>query len=98
MAENNNLVDGLGEGLRKVFLAGVGALATTAEKGSEIINDLVKKGELTVSQGKELNEELSHKAGNVSENVKESVKEAGEQLRSAAAGIQHAATKKNDED
>ena len=48
----------LGEGLRKVFLAGVGALATTYEKGSEIVNDLVKKGELTVEQGKALNEEL----------------------------------------
>ncbi|NMN00560.1 hypothetical protein G1C96_1139 [Bifidobacterium sp. DSM 109958] len=48
----------LGEGLRKVFLAGVGALATTYEKGSEIVDDLVKKGELTVEQGKTLNEEL----------------------------------------
>ena len=38
----------LGEGLRKVFLAGVGALATTYEKGSEIVNELVEKGELTV--------------------------------------------------
>ncbi|KAB8290953.1 phasin family protein [Bifidobacterium avesanii] len=50
----------LGEGLRKVFLAGVGALATTYEKGSEIVDDLVKKGELTVEQGKALNTELKH--------------------------------------
>ena len=48
----------LGEGLRKVFLAGVGALATGYEKGSELVDELVKKGELTVEQGKTLNEEL----------------------------------------
>ena len=41
-----------GDGLRKVFLAGVGALATTVEKSQEIVDDLVKKGELTVEQGK----------------------------------------------
>ena len=51
-----------GEGLRKVFLAGVGALATTVEKGQEIVDDLVKKGELTVEQGKALNTELKRKA------------------------------------
>lgn len=49
-----------GEGLHKVFLAGVGALATTAEKAEKMINDLVAKGELTVTEGKELNEELKH--------------------------------------
>ncbi|MCH4160036.1 phasin family protein [Bifidobacterium sp.] len=51
-----------GEGLRKVFLAGVGALATGVEKSQEIIDDLVKKGEITVEQGKELNTELKRKA------------------------------------
>lgn len=59
-----------GEGLRKVFLAGIGALATGVEKGQEglekgqqIIDDLVKKGELTVEQGKSLNTELKRKVG-----------------------------------
>ena len=50
-----------GDGLRKVFLAGVGALATTVEKSQEIVDDLVKKGELPVDQGKALNAELKHK-------------------------------------
>ena len=58
-----------GDGLRKVFLAGVGALATTVEKSQEIVDDLVKKGELTVEQylyaaqelAKNLNAELKHK-------------------------------------
>ncbi len=49
------------DGIKKIFLAGVGAVATTAEKSKEVVDDLVKKGELTVEQGKQLNEELKHK-------------------------------------
>lgn len=56
-----------GDGLRKVFLAGVGALATTVEKSQEIVDDLVKKGELTVEQGQALNAELKHKVAEVKE-------------------------------
>lgn len=56
-----------GDGLRKVFLAGVGALATTVEKSQEIVDDLVKKGELTVEQGKALDAELKHKVAEVKE-------------------------------
>lgn len=56
-----------GDGLRKVFLAGVGALATTVEKSQEIVDDLVKKGELTVEQGKARNAELKHKVAEVKE-------------------------------
>ncbi len=56
-----------GDGLRKVFLAGVGALATTVEKSQEIVDDLVKKGELTVEQGKALNAELKYKVAEVKE-------------------------------
>jgi len=48
----------LGEDLKKILLAGVGAVAITAEKAGEIVETLVKKGELTVEQGKVLNEEL----------------------------------------
>lgn len=47
---------------RKAFLASVGAIATGAEKSQEVINDFVKKGELTVEQGKAINEELKRKA------------------------------------
>lgn len=49
------------ESLKKVFLIGVGAVATGIEKSQELIDDLVKKGELTVEQGKELNVELTRK-------------------------------------
>lgn len=49
-------------GLNKAFLATVGAVAITAEKSQQAVEDLVKKGELTVQQGKSLNQELSRKA------------------------------------
>ena len=49
-------------GLTKAFLATVGAVAITAEKSQQAVEDLVKKGELTVQQGKSLNQELSRKA------------------------------------
>ena len=55
------------EDLKKVLLAGIGAVAVTAEKSKEVVEDVVKKGELTVEQGKVLNEELKH---NVAEKLK----------------------------
>ena len=43
--------DSLSDAARKVFLAGVGAIAVGAEKTADVVNDLVEKGELTVEQG-----------------------------------------------
>lgn len=51
----------LEQDLKKIFLAGIGALAVTAEKSEELLKELVHKGELTVEQGKALNEELRHR-------------------------------------
>ncbi len=48
----------LGDGLKKLVLAGVGAVAVTAEKSSEIIDNLAKKGEISIEQGKELKNSL----------------------------------------
>ena len=59
----------LTEGLRKMFLAGVGAVATGAERTQEVVEEFVKKGELTVEQGKTLNQELTHKVKEVVENT-----------------------------
>ena len=51
----------LSEGLKTVFLAGVGAVAVTGEKSKQLIDDLVKRGELTVEEGKTLNQDLAKK-------------------------------------
>ena len=58
----------LGEGIRKLLRAGIGAAAVKKEKSEIILRELVKKGELTVEQGKVLNEELKH-------NIKDAIRE-----------------------
>lgn len=63
-------MDQMGEGLRKLILAGVGAAAATKEKSEVIFQELVRKGELTVEQGRVLNEELKH---NLREAIRENV-------------------------
>lgn len=73
--------DNLTDGIKKVFLAGVGAVAMGAEMSQDLVDDLIKKGELTVEQGKSLNEEIARK-------VKETADEAyDEVLRSKFRGM-----------
>ena len=62
------MMSNFNEDLKKVLLADIGAVAVTAEKSKEVVEQLVKKGELTVEQGKVLNEELKH---NVAEKLRE---------------------------
>ena len=68
----------LGEGLKKILLVGIGTAAVTAEKSKEILDELVKKGELTVEQGKVLNQELKH-------NIKSTVKTAADSVKESEA-------------
>ncbi len=63
-------MEGFGENVKKLLLAGIGVAATTAEKSKELLDEMVEKGELTVEQGKALNEELKH---NIKKTVKENV-------------------------
>ena len=63
----------LTDGLKKILLAGIGTVAVTAEKSKDVLDELVKKGELTVEQGKVLNEEHNIKK-TVKDNVNVSVK------------------------
>lgn len=46
---------------RNIMLAGIGSAAMAYEKAMETVDEMVKKGELTVHQGKELNQELKTK-------------------------------------
>lgn len=50
----------MGSFMKNIVLAGIGAVAVTSEKAKDVVDELVKKGELTVEQGKVLNEELKH--------------------------------------
>lgn len=47
--------------MKNILLAGIGAVYQTYEKAEEVLNEMVKKGQLTVNQAKELNEELKKK-------------------------------------
>lgn len=59
-----------GDNMKKVLLAGIGAVAVTGEKSKELLDEMVKKGEITVEQGKVLNEELKY---NFKKTMKEKV-------------------------
>ena len=50
----------IGDGFKDIFLAGIGAMAITAEKSKDLVDQLISKGELTVDQGKQINTELKH--------------------------------------
>ncbi len=87
----------LGDGIKKVLLAGIGAVAVTAEKSQEVLDDLVKKGEITVEQGKELNKELQRNikatfeksgAEDVAEKVAKMTKEEIEALKAKISEIE----------
>jgi len=65
-----------GDGLKNIFLAGIGAIAYTGEKGKEIIDQLVAKGEITLDQGIELTKDLQAKAGEGAQALRESALEA----------------------
>ena len=58
----NNVANNLTETFQNIFLAGVGALSIGGEKAKAVIDDLVERGQVTVDQGRKLNEELKHKA------------------------------------
>ncbi|NBK97034.1 MAG: aspartyl beta-hydroxylase [Erysipelotrichia bacterium] len=54
------MLDNLSEDVKKILLAGIGAVALSVEKSKDVIDELVDKGALTIEQGKVLNEELKH--------------------------------------
>mgnify|MGYP000861280388 CR=1 FL=1 len=74
-------MDPLTDGIKKLMLAGIGAAATSSEKAQEILAELVKKGELTVEQGKVLNTELRH---TVEERVNKSKEESSDSAADTA--------------
>ena len=58
----NNVVDNITDAFQSIFLAGVGALSIGGEKAKDIVDGLVERGQVTVEQGRKINEELAYKA------------------------------------
>ncbi len=73
--------NGVTDGLRKMFLAGVGAMATAGEKGGQVIDELAERGETVVKQGKDINEELTQKGYQATSGIREDL------LRARLAGM-----------
>lgn len=71
--------------LKRLVLAGLGTVAFTYEKASGLVEEMVRKGELTVAQGKEMNEELKRKAQPGEPQSGGAV--ASEAIREAVAGL-----------
>lgn len=82
----------IADGLKDIFLAGVGAMALGAEKSKELVDQLIAKGEITVEQGDSINSELlkqvqtradqmSHQAQAVASQVSAQAKTTAELLK-----------------
>ena len=66
--EGEYIMEKTTEGLKKILYAGIGTVAVTAEKMKDVLDVMIEKGEMTVEQGKVLNQELKH-------NIKKTMKE-----------------------
>lgn len=71
--------------IKKVLLFGVGAVASTYEKATEVVDDLVKKGKITIDEGKELGEELKRTFKEKTKEKEEFTKTDKENIRNIEA-------------
>lgn len=60
---------------KKIFLAGIGTLSLTYEKTNALVKELVQKGQITVDQGRQLNEELKRVMDSNQPSMESKVKE-----------------------
>lgn len=74
----------LGEEMKRIMLAGIGAVAETTEKAGAVVNHLVEKGEITIDQGKAINEELKR---NIKDCVTENTAVLKKKSADAAASV-----------
>jgi len=61
--------------LKKVILAGIGTLSLTYEKANALVKELIEKGQITVEQGKQINEELKRVMDNKQASVESKIEE-----------------------
>lgn len=73
----------LSDDVRKVMMAGIGALSTVAEKTQETIDSLAKKGETALEHGQVLNERLRHKIRQAFQEGEADVKSAKDEILKA---------------
>lgn len=54
-------MDQIGSELKKIMMAGIGAVSTGVEKSQEVIDKLAKKGEVTFEQAKTISKDSAQK-------------------------------------
>jgi polyhydroxyalkanoate synthesis regulator phasin len=59
--------------IKKTMLVGVGLAAVTREKIEEVVGELVKKGELSEKEGKEMVDELVEKSKGVKKDLEKKI-------------------------
>jgi len=75
----------LNNDIKNFFLAGIGSAAYTFEKATNLIDDFVQKGKLTLEEGKDLSEELKRTVKEKKEERKSVIKEANTILKDKCA-------------
>lgn len=75
--------DTLGDGIRKFLLAGVGAVSVAGEKAGQVMEQLAERGEVTVSKGRQLNQELTRKVSDATSATRETLLKAQIELMPA---------------
>jgi polyhydroxyalkanoate synthesis regulator phasin len=69
---------GVLESAKKIMLAGIGALALTEEKLESVLQELIKKGELTEEEGKKTLAELREKISQNKRELQEQIQRGAE--------------------
>ncbi len=64
------------DSLRKVLLAGVGAMVLAREEMEDLVNKLVERGEIAEKEGRELIEDVLKRKGEVEEAIDRYIKGA----------------------
>lgn len=69
--ERGTAMANITDGFRDIFLAGVGALSVGGEKAKEVLDDLIERGQISVEEGRKINEELKHRATGATSQVRD---------------------------
>ncbi len=66
--------------LKNLFNLGLGTLITTKEKAEEVVDELIKKGEVGQEEGKELVDELIKKGEKTKKELEKQIKKITEEV------------------
>lgn len=82
MSDDKTLQGELKESVHKIFLAGLGAMATAEEEGSKLFKNLVERGESYESRGKETWEDMKSKVDEARSKAKDQAGSTFEKVES----------------